>query len=214
MLKAVGQQLGDGRWFTASAERNKDPILAVLKRVLPRNGLVLEIASGTGQHVAHFAMALPEVAWQPSDADPAFRASILSWIGSENLCNVRPPLDLDVFRLPWPVTRADAVLCINMIHVAPWAATEALLTGAKAVLAERGVLVLYGPYRRFGRHTAASNEAFDRQLHASDAAWGLRDMEAVVALAGAVGFELTEIVEMPANNFMIMFQSPPDRADH
>jgi ubiquinone/menaquinone biosynthesis C-methylase UbiE len=181
----------------------------VLERVLPRTGVVLEIASGTGQHVAHFAKALPEVVWQPSDADSAFRASIVSWIGSENLGNVRPPLDLDVRGLPWPVTRADAVLCINMIHVAPWAATQALLTGAKEILVERGVLVLYGPYRRFGRHTAASNEAFDRQLRATDAEWGLRDMEAVVALADTVGFELTETIEMPANNVMIIFRSCP-----
>src|SRR5215216_2014399 len=156
MLKTVGQELGDGRWFTASAERNKGPILALLERTLPRTGLVLEVASGTGQHVVHFAKSLPELCWQPTDADGAFRESIRAWVDSEKLANVRAPLELDVCRLPWPVSYADAVLCINMIHVAPWAATEALLAGAKDVLTRGGVLFLYGPYRRLGRHTATS----------------------------------------------------------
>jgi SAM-dependent methyltransferase len=168
MLKAVGQKLDDGRWFTASAERNKGPILTLLGRILPRTGLVLEIGSGTGQHVAHFAKALPELTWQPSEPDAAFRESIRSWVKLENLGNARAPVDLDVCSFPWPVSHADAVLCLNMIHVAPWAATEALLTGAKGVLIPGGVLFLYGPYRRFGRHTAPSNEAFDVQLRASD----------------------------------------------
>src|SRR5262245_48951577 len=164
MLKATGEELGDGRWFAAAAERNRGPILALLQRALPRTGLVLEIASGTGQHVVHFAKALPELIWQPSDADAAFRYSIRSWIEQEKLGNVRAPLDLDVCRCPWPLTQADAVLCINMIHVAPWAATAALFEGAKDVLVRGGALVLYGPYRRHGRHTAPSNEAFDAQL--------------------------------------------------
>src|SRR5262245_31619179 len=211
MLKMVGQKLDDGRWFTASVERNKGPILALLKRILPRTGLVLEIGSGTGQHVAHFAKALPELTWQPSDPDDAFRESIRSWMGLGNFGNVRTPIDLDVCRFPWPVTHADAVLCINMIHVAPWAATEALLTGVTDVLVRRGVLFLYGPYLRFGRHTAPSNEAFDAQLRANDPAWGLRDLEAVVGLAGRAGFELAEIVEMPANNFSVVLRSEGDR---
>ena len=211
MLKAVGQKLDNGRWFTASAERNKGPILALLERILPHSGLVLEIGSGTGQHVAHFAKALPELTWQPSDSDAAFRESIRLWVGSENLGNVRAPVDLDVCRFPWPVIYADAVLCINMIHVAPWTATEALLRGAKDVLIRGGVLFLYGPYRRFGRHTAPSNEAFDVQLRASDPAWGLRDLESVVELAGTTGFELAEVVDMPANNFSIVLLSEADR---
>jgi len=158
MLKSVGQTLDDGRWFTASAERNRDPILAVLKRTLPRTGLVLEIASGTGQHVVHFARTLHEITWQPSDPDGSFRQSIRSWVRLEKLGNVLPPLDLDVGRSsPWPVDHLDALLCINMIHVASWAATEALFTGAKDALIRGGVLFLYGPYRRFGRHTAPSN---------------------------------------------------------
>ena len=211
MLKAVGQKLDNGRWFTASAERNKGPILALLERILPHSGLVLEIGSGTGQHVAHFAKALPELTWQPSDSDAAFRESIRLCVGSENLGNVRAPVDLDVCRFPWPVIHADAVLCINMIHVAPWAATEALLRGAKDVLIRGGVLFLYGPYRRFGRHTAPSNEAFDVQLRASDPAWGLRDLESVVELAGTTGFELAEVVDMPANNFSVVLLSEADR---
>jgi SAM-dependent methyltransferase len=204
MLKAVGQKLDDGRWFAASAERNKGPILAVLERILPRAGLVLEIGSGTGQHVVHFAKALPQLTWQPSDSDAAFRESVQLWIDRENLGNVRAPVDLDVLRFPWPATQADAILCINMIHVAPWAATEALLMGAKNVLTRGGVLFLYGPYRRFGRHTAPSNEAFDAQLRANDPSWGLRNLEAVVELAGTAGFDLVEIVDMPANNFSVV----------
>jgi SAM-dependent methyltransferase len=212
MLKAVGQKLDDGRWFTASAERNKGPILTLLGRILPRTGLVLEIGSGTGQHVAHFAKALPELTWQPSEPDAAFRESIRSWVKLENLGNARAPVDLDVCSFPWPVSHADAVLCLNMIHVAPWAATEALLTGAKGVLIPGGVLFLYGPYRRFGRHTAPSNEAFDVQLRASDPAWGLRDLEAVIELAGTSGFELAEVADMPANNFSVVLLSGADRA--
>lgn len=206
MLKAIGQQLDDGRWFTGSVERNADPILAELRRVLPKAGLVLEIASGTGQHVIRFANALPRLTWEPSDADAAFRRSIEAWIAKEAPANVRMPVDLDVLRLPWPVTRADAVLCINMIHVSPWAATQALLDGTRSILPTGGVLFLYGPYRRFGRHTAPSNAVFDEQLRASDPEWGLRDLEAVVELARAAGFRLGDIVDMPANNFSVVFR--------
>lgn len=192
------------RQLTApAAERNKEPILGVLRRVLPRSGLVLEIASGTGQHVAHFAKALPGLEWQPSDPDPESRASVRTW--TEELANVRAPLDLDV-RRPWPVERAQAVISINMIHIAPWAAAEALIAGAAEVLGSDGVLFLYGPFRRFGRHTAPSNAAFDRSLRASDPQWGVRDLEAVVGLAGAAGFALEEVVEMPANNLGVVLR--------
>ena len=206
MLKVVGDRLEDGRWFIASADRNKGPILAVLERVLPRTGLVLEIGSGTGQQVAHFARALPQLTWQPSDPDADFRQSVQEWTTLELLDNVRAPVELDVFRRPWPIARADAVVCINMIHVAPWAATEALLTGAKSVLPDGGLLFLYGPYQRYGGHTAPSNAAFDAQLRAQDPEWGLRDLEAVVELAGAAGLEVVEVVEMPANNFSVIFR--------
>lgn len=206
MLKLLGDRLEDGRWFTASAERNRGPILAVLERVLPRAGLVLEIGSGTGQHVAHFARALPALTWQPSDPDAGFRESTRLWIAAESVANAHPPIDLDVRKVPWPVTRADAVLSINMTHVAPWAATGALFAGASDVLPDGGVLFLYGPYRRNGSHIAPSNEAFDQMLRATDPEWGIRDLEAVAELAERAGFELAEVVEMPANNFCVVFR--------
>src|SRR5438046_4934296 len=149
MLKLDGQKLDDGRWFTGSVERNKGPILNLLKQVLPHTGLILEIGSGTGQHVAHFAKALPELTWQPSDPDDEFRESIRSWTKLDNLDNVRAPIALEVCRLPCPVTLADAVLCVNVIHVAPWAASHALFSGAKFVLVCGGLLVLSGLCLRF-----------------------------------------------------------------
>jgi len=206
MLKQRGEKQADGKWFTSSAERNKDPILAVLARVLPKRGIVLEIASGTGQHVLHFAKALPGLTWQPSDPDPELRASTALRVKEQQLANVNRPIDLDVSRLPWPSQTADAVVCINMIHVAPWSATLALLEGAKALLPAQRVLFLYGPYRRFGQHTSKSNEQFDSDLRAQDPEWGLRDLEAVSEAAASSGFVLAEVVEMPANNFSLIFK--------
>ena len=206
MLKQRGEKQADGKWFTNSAERNKGPILDVLARVLPKRGVVLEIASGTGQHVLHFAKALPGLAWQPSDPDPELRASIALRVEEQQLANVNRPIDLDVIRLPWPLQTADAVVCINMIHVAPWSATPALFEGAKALLPTQHVLFLYGPYRRFGQHTSKSNEQFDSDLRAHDPEWGLRDLEAVSEAAALSGFVLAEVVEMPANNFSVIFR--------
>ena len=206
MLKQRGKRQADGKWFTSSAERNKDPILAVLARVLPRRGVVLEIASGTGQHILHFANALPGLAWQPSDRDPELRESIALRVKEQQLANVNRPINLDVTRLPWPLQTADAVVCINMIHVAPWSATLALLEGAKALLPTQHVLFLYGPYRRFGQHTSRSNEQFDSDLRAHDPEWGVRDLEAVSEAAASSGFVLAEVVEMPANNFSVIFK--------
>ena len=206
MLRKRGEKLSDGRWQAGPAERNKAAILEVLQRVLPRAGLVLEIASGTGQHVVHFAAALPALIWQPSDADPEFRASVALWIRHEGLSNVREPLALDVRELPWPAARADAVVCINMIHVAPWAATAALFRGAAPILPAGGIVYLSGPYRRFGRHTAPSNEEFDAQLRAQDPEWGLRDVEDVERAARAEGIELAETIAMPSNNFSLVFR--------
>jgi SAM-dependent methyltransferase len=196
----------DGKRWSPSAERNKGPILDVLARVLPRRGRVLEIASGTGQHVMHFADALPDLTWQPSDPDAELRESIAVRVREEGRANVAHPIDLDVTRLPWPVQSADAVLAINMIHIAPWAATLGLFEGAKALLSAGQVLFLYGPYRRFGGHTSASNAEFDRDLRARDAEWGLRDMEAVTDVAARAGFGLAETVAMPANNFSLVFK--------
>ena len=206
MLKQLGEKTANGKWSTPSAERNKDPILDVLVRVLPRRGLILEIASGTGQHVTHFAKALSGLTWQPSDPDPELRESIALRVGEEQLANVNPPLELDVTGLPWPLQTADAVVCINLIHVAPWSATLALFEGAKALLPAQHVLFLYGPYRRFGHHTSESNAQFDLDLRAHNPEWGLRDLEAVSDVAAGAGFVLAETVEMPANNFSLVFK--------
>jgi len=203
MLKKRGEKDAGGRWSSAPAERNKQPILDVLSRVLPPQGLVLEIASGTGQHVVHFAAALPGLRWQPSDPDPELLRSIEARRAEAALPNLLAPIELDV-QAAWPPTRADAVLCSNMVHVAPWAATGALMRGAGAVLPPEGVLVLYGPYRRDGRHTSPGNEEFDRALRAENSEWGLRDVEAVIAEAGREGIVLREIVEMPANNLTLV----------
>jgi len=196
----------DQRETAPSAERNKQPILDVLARVLPPAGLVLEIGSGTGQHVTHFAKALPKLVFQPSEMDAERHASIAAWIEHEKLANVRPPIAFDVARLPWPVRQADAIVCINVIHISPWEATLALMRGAGAMLPAGGVLVTYGPYQREGRHTAPSNAAFDADLKSRDARWGVRDMEEVVAAAKAEGLALEETVAMPANNFTLVFR--------
>ena len=206
MLRQRGEKLPDGKWSSPSAERNKGPILEVLARVLPKRGTALEIASGTGQHVVHFARTLPDLTWQPSDPDAELRVSIARRVAEEELANVNPALDLDVTRRPWPLQAADAVVCINMIHVSPWSATPALFAGAKTVLSAGHVLFLYGPYRRFGGHTAPSNARFDLDLRAQNPAWGLRDMEAVCEVAASAGFALPEIVDMPANNFSLIFR--------
>ncbi|SOZ08958.1 DUF938 domain-containing protein [Cupriavidus taiwanensis] len=196
----------DARRMAPATERNREPILAVLRQVLPARGTVLEIASGTGQHAVHFAAALPGITWQPSDPDAAARASIAAWIAHAGVANVRAPLALDVCRQPWGIDAAAAVVCINMIHIAPWAAAEALFAGAGKLLGPGGVLFLYGPYRRGGAHTAPSNAAFDAQLRATDPDWGVRDMEAVIALGAAQGLRCDEPVPMPANNFCLVLR--------
>jgi SAM-dependent methyltransferase len=194
------------RQRSPSAERNRDPILEVLQQALPQSGLVLEIASGTGQHVTHFAAALPGLTWQPSDPDADARSSVAAWTAHAGLANVRAPLALDVRRTPWGIDAANAVICINMVHISPWAATGALISGAGRILERGGVLFLYGPYRRHGAHTSGSNQAFDQQLRSRDPEWGVRDMEAVVELAAAAAFEGEEPVAMPANNFCLVFR--------
>lgn len=196
----------DHRQQAPAAARNRDPILAVLRGVLPETGTVLEIASGTGEHSLHFAAALPGLVFQPSDPNPEARSSIAAWAAASGLANLRPPLALDAAAPSWPVTAADAVLCINMIHISPWAATEGLMRGAAAILPPGGPLYLYGPYRRAGVATVPSNEAFDRDLRQRDPAWGLRELEAVAALADAAGFSGPAVTEMPANNLSVVFR--------
>lgn len=196
----------DARLYAPAARRNRDAILAVLERTLPPSGLVLEVASGSGEHVVHFAARLPSLVFQPSDPDPAARASIDAWAGASRLGNVRPALALDAAASDWPVPRADGVLCINMIHIAPWRAAEGLFAGAARLLGQGGVLYLYGPFQRAGRHTAPSNAAFDAGLRARDPEWGVRAVEDVASLAADRGFSPPEIVEMPANNLSLVFR--------
>jgi SAM-dependent methyltransferase len=189
-----------------SALRNRDPILSVLRTALPSRGLVLEIASGTGEHVTHFARTFPAVTFQPTDLDAAARAGIDARTAADGAVNVRTALALDAAGDDWPVRHADAILCVNMIHISPWAATEGLARGAGRVIAPGGVLFLYGPYRRAGAHNTPSNEAFDRSLRERNPSWGVRDLEAVSALVRAQGFSSPEIHEMPANNLSLVFR--------
>lgn len=195
--------MSDPRRHAPATGRNRDVILDVLRRTLPPAGLVLEVASGSGEHALHFAQALPGLTVQPSDPDPAALASIAGW--TAGIANVRPPVQLDAAAAVWPVTAADAILCINMIHIAPWDAAVGLFAGAARILEAGAPLYLYGPYRRNGAHTAPSNEAFDRSLKARDPAWGVRDLEAVTALAAA-DFTGPDITEMPANNLSLVFR--------
>ncbi|BCL76589.1 SAM-dependent methyltransferase [Jeongeupia sp. HS-3] len=195
----------DPRLFAPATGRNRDAILAVLQRVLPETGTVLEIASGSGQHAAYFASALPALVWQTSDPDAPSRASIAAWTAPA-VPVMPPPLALDVRDADWGIASAQALVCINMIHISPWSATLALFAGAARVLPAGGVVYLYGPYRRDGAHTAPSNAAFDAQLQSVDPAWGVRDLEAVTAVAFEAGFELTEVVAMPANNLSVVFR--------
>lgn len=189
-----------------AALRNRGPIAEVLAEVLPPRGLVLEIASGTGVHAASFAAAFPGLVWQPTDRDPEALASIAAHAQAAGLANLRSPLPLDVSAPVWPVRVADAIVCINMIHIAPWAACEGLMAGAGEVLPAGAPLYLYGPYRREGRHTAPSNAAFDADLRARDPAWGVRDMDEVAAAAARRGLLLAQVVAMPANNFSLIFR--------
>jgi SAM-dependent methyltransferase len=199
------QPVPHGGLQAAATERNREPILEVLRRTLPASGLVLEIASGTGQHAAFFACALPALRWQPSDASAVHLDSIRAWSAASGADNIAPALLLDVERQPWPVSHADAVVNINMIHIAPWSATEALFEGAARILAPRGVLFLYGPFKRDGQHTAESNQRFDERLRAEDPRWGVRDLADVERVARAAGFRLAEVVPMPANNLSLVF---------
>ncbi|MBP0444492.1 DUF938 domain-containing protein [Roseomonas sp. SSH11] len=200
----MSQTTDDARRHAPAAARNREPILAVLREALPEKGVVLEVASGTGEHARHFAEALPGLTFQPSDPDPAARASIDAW--GAGVANIRPALALDAVG-EWPALAADAILCINMIHIAPWAACLGLFRGAAARLAPGAPLILYGPYRRGGRHTAPSNAAFDEDLRARDPSWGVRDLEAVAELAAARGFGPPQVHEMPANNLLLVFRA-------
>jgi hypothetical protein len=193
----------DPRLFAPATERNRDAILAVLRRHLPLSGLVLEVASGTGEHIAHFAASLPHLRFQPSDPVAEHRASIDAWAAGSR--NIKPAIHLDT-TAEWPLIEIRAVLCINMIHIAPWQATEGLFAGAAQLLEPADMVFLYGPFRRAGAHTAPSNEAFDADLRRRDPSWGVRDLEEVAALAAAHGFTEPEVGAMPANNLAVIFR--------
>ena len=194
------------RMEAPAVARNRDPILSVLRTVLPKSGDVLEIASGSGEHTVYFAQALPDLRFHPTDSDPTARASVDAWREKMGLLNVAPARHLDATSDVWPLDRAAAILCINMIHISPWAATLGLLDGAARLLEENQPLFLYGPYMIDGRHTAPSNEAFDSYLRGRDPAWGVRDLREVEAQALARGLALDKTVQMPANNLSLIFR--------
>ena len=196
----------DHRQYAPAATRNRGPIFNVLRSILPCSGPVLEIASGTGEHVVHFARALPMLTWQPSDPSREARRSIDAWIAAERLENVRRPLDLDAASDSWPINHTAAMVCINMIHISPWASTEGLMRGASRILDAGAPLYLYGPFRQSAKPIAPSNAAFDENLRGRDSRWGLRDLDEVVACAGTHGLVLDRVVEMPANNLSVIFR--------
>jgi hypothetical protein len=196
----------DQRLSSPSALRNRGPISDVLRTVLSESGTVLEIASGSGEHITHFAARFPALTWQPSDPSAEARGSILEWSEAEGVTNVLPPLDLDAASDTWPIDRADAIIAINMVHISPWLATLGLLKGAGRLLPAGGTLFLYGPYQRQGQPLVPSNAAFDASLRARNPAWGIRLLEDVADAAEQSGLVLTATVEMPANNLSVLFR--------
>ncbi|MDW5377487.1 DUF938 domain-containing protein [Halomonas sp. HP20-15] len=196
----------DARLSSAAVARNREPILEVLKTALDGSSRVLEIASGSGEHAVHFAAALPNVHWQPSDPEPRARASIAAWRDVAALDNLAGPIELNVLERPWSERDFDALVVINMLHISPWEASEALLGEAGARLPEGGVLFLYGPFQRDGVPTAPSNIAFDADLRRRDPSWGIRSLAAIRTLARANGLSIERIVEMPANNLSVVLR--------
>jgi SAM-dependent methyltransferase len=196
----------DPRQYRPHVARNRDPILEVLRRILPPKGLVLEVASGSGEHAAYFAAKLPALNWQPTDPDPEALASAAAHCTAASVSNLLSPLPLDVMSEQWPVERADVVICCNMIHIAPWPACEGLVAGAARTLTSGGLLYLYGPYKIGDEHTAPSNRDFDLDLRARNPQWGIRDLSDVTALAERHGLRLVETVPMPANNLSVIFR--------
>lgn len=196
----------DARRFSPSTARNREPILNVLRDFLAENARVLEIASGSGEHAVYMARALPRITWQPSDPQSEARESIAAWIAYENLPNIAAPLAIDVRAKDWSVEGAvDAVVVINMIHYSPSESTAALFEGASRLLREDGIVFLYGPYKRDGKHTAPSNEVFEQWLKERDPSFGVRDLGDVEREAARHKFAIRKIVEMPANNLSLVF---------
>ena len=210
--------MSDGPWLTGEAARsagkrhapatlrNREAIAAVLAAELPSSGLVLEVASGSGEHAVYFAAQFPALDWQPSDPDPAALASIAAWAGDAGAQNMRAPLMLDAEADDWPVASSDAILCINMVHISPWAATLGLMAGARRLLGTGQPLILYGPFIEDGVATAPSNMEFNASLLARDPAWGLRNVREVSEAAAKQGLKLVRRVAMPANNLMLVYR--------
>lgn len=203
----------DLRLHAPAALRNRDLILDIIQAHLPAAGLILEVASGSGEHCVRFGENLPAHLIQPSDPDPRARASIDAWIAASGRANIRAAIDLDASAPTWPVTEAAAVICINMIHISPWAATQGLISGAARILPPGGPLFLYGPYKRGGAHTSESNAQFDHDLRRRNFEWGIRDLEKVEELALANGLSDPLVFEMPANNLTLLFQKLPLQQD-
>ncbi len=208
---------GPQPWFAGEADgavkrhapataRNRDVIAGILAEELPATGLVLEIASGSGEHVVHFAERFPDIHWQPSDPDPVARKSIMAWAAEAGLTNVATPLDVDASSPDWPITRADALLCINMTHISPWEATLGLLDGATRLLGPGAPLIIYGPFLQAEVETAPSNLAFDAQLRARDARFGIRAVADIDAAAAGRGLMRTALYPMPANNLTLVYR--------
>jgi hypothetical protein len=191
-----------------AAARNRDPILRVLRDYLAGSALVLEIASGTGEHAVWFSSALPELTWQPTDHDPEALRSIAAWRDMKGPPNLLPPLRLDASADTWPVAQADAVVAINMVHIAPWTVTQGLIAGAARILTSGGLLFLYGPFSEGGVHAADTNAAFDADLRARNPSWGIRDLDEITALAIQHGITGPERIAMPANNMSVVFRRP------
>jgi SAM-dependent methyltransferase len=196
----------DLRLHAPAALRNRDPILDILQAHLPAAGLILEVASGSGEHCIRFGEKLPTHVIQPSDPDPRAQDSINAWIAASGLGNIRAALDLDASAQAWPLTNAAAVICINMAHISPWAATQGLCSGAARILPPGGPLFLYGPFKRGGAHTSKGNSDFDRDLRQRNPEWGIRDLEQIGELAVAQGFSDPLVFEMPANNLTLLFR--------
>jgi hypothetical protein len=200
----------DARQYAPATQRNREPILEVLLRVLPPSGNILEIASGTGEHAIFLAPRLSPRQWIPSDSNPLAIASINAWREYCLADNLHPPLEIDVRESIWSIEEknisVDAIANINMIHISPWSACLGLMAGANRLLSSGGILYLYGPFKRDGEHTAPSNFAFDESLRAQNPEWGVRNLEEVVMVANAQGLSLLEIAQMPANNLSVVFQ--------
>ena len=202
----VAEAGAEAKKIAPAAARNRDAIMAVLRDVLPASGAVLEVASGSGEHIVHFALEFPALDWQPSDPEASALASIAAWSDEAGLPNIAPPIRIDAMAADWALARADAILCINMIHIAPWAATLGLMAGAGRLLSDGARLYLYGPFRERGVTLAQGNADFDASLKGRDPEWGLRWVHDVAEVASAHGLALTERHEMPANNLSLVFR--------